>query len=299
MNTTKLTGLGVVTLLAMPVVAWGQDSDLATPATTATYSDAYLPKATDRPLHGAIRTRRTDAIAPGFRVSDVRYEDRAGLAPADIGERAPLQPKPIAAADVAPKASAASVILAPYAGKEITPGNPEEDATMDIIQSRNRQEAFAAEQANEPASSHAVGNSSTQKQGLLPFAILIVIAVVFIVARKPYRQTRMGLHLSRMTTVLQEIELTRLTMPIGAGGGIDSLPKNRQIKADEIIKNGLTYLSKFNKIEITDALVKNMQLAELRSMNARYNSIAKLLDILIDRSLAMNLDEWKVLRKIL
>lgn len=111
----------------------------------------YIGRVTGKPVRGVVRTRGTTAMAPGFRVSDVRYEDRAGLAPADIGERTPLRRKPVTAADVAPKASAASVTLAPYAGKEITPGNPEEDATMEVIQSRNRQEAFAAEQANEPA----------------------------------------------------------------------------------------------------------------------------------------------------
>lgn len=114
-------------------------------------NEAYVGRVTGKPVKGIVRTRGTTAMAPGFRVSDVRYEDRAGLAPADIGDRKPLGPKPITAQDVAPKVTAASIILAPNKGQEITPGSSTPDATMAIIQSRNAQEAFAAEEANKPS----------------------------------------------------------------------------------------------------------------------------------------------------
>lgn len=114
-------------------------------------NDAYVGRVTGKPVKGVVRTRGTTSMAPGFSVADVKYEDRAGLAPGDIGERKPLGPKPITAADVAPKPTAASVILGPSRGKEVTPGSDKQDATMSIIQSRNAQEAYAAEQANMPS----------------------------------------------------------------------------------------------------------------------------------------------------
>lgn len=384
MQSTNLRRLPIWLLIALPSFAWAQVKEQANSDETNASSDAYVGRVTGKPVKGVVRTRGTTTMAPGFSVADVKYEDRAGLAPGDIGEQRPLGPKPITAADVAPKPTAAAIILKGYEGREITPGSDKQDATMSNIQSRIAQEAYAAEQANKPSwldrveaavDQNWIGNqiirgldaeadrpdpawakkfsdnlfdmtamaqdedewamlTSPQaqateagykkaKQAMLErrkrietiyaddngalFALsafvidpikMVILFIIAMIFRNPYRKIRMGMHLARMTSVLERVERTRITMPIGAGGGIDSLPKSKQIIAVSALEKGISYLRNFEKSDVTDALIKNMQTAQKRELHIRYDSMTRLLELLIRENVAMDLKSWVKLRNV-
>ena len=44
-----------------------------------------------------------------------------------------------------------------------------------------------------------------------------------------FSQMALGNHLTKMTNWMEAIELTRHTRPIGAGGGVDSLPRDQRV----------------------------------------------------------------------
>ena len=126
--------------------------------------------------------------------------------------------------------------------------------------------------------------------GLFAFGIICVAGAIFL--RRPWRDLWLGIHLARMTTVLEEIERTRHTMPIGAGGGVDSLPLNRQKQAEGIFANGLVFMRRIPRHEVTAALTKNAILAAHLGRQERIEAISKLLDILIKHDVALNEEDF-------
>lgn len=125
--------------------------------------------------------------------------------------------------------------------------------------------------------------------GLGLFAVVVVGAIM---AWKISKQVRLGLHLTRMTNIFEEVEQTRRTMPIGAGGGFDSLPPKRQLQADQELQQGLQYLRQFPRHEITRELAKNARLAENIGRSERYAAIANLLEWLVEKDAALNVDDF-------
>lgn len=127
---------------------------------------------------------------------------------------------------------------------------------------------------------------------------IIILFIVAIIFRNPYRKVRMGIHLARMTSVLERVERTRITMPIGAGGGIDSLPKSQQIIAVSTLERGISYLKNFEKSDVTDGLIKNIQTAQIRELHTRHDGMKRLLELLIKENVAMDLISWAKLRNV-
>ena len=122
------------------------------PARWGKINRAYVARVTGKPVPGIVNTEYgTTAMAPGLSFDDLNPEDYQGVAPADIGAGGRVKRKPVTAEDLAPKPTAASVILGPLAGREITPGSQEADATMDRVQSNNNRTAYEADQANAPS----------------------------------------------------------------------------------------------------------------------------------------------------
>ncbi|MBA4747748.1 MAG: hypothetical protein H2056_03430 [Sphingopyxis sp.] len=117
---------------------------------------------------------------------------------------------------------------------------------------------------------------------------VIVLALGFVLLRGPVKQMRMGNHLTRMTNILEEVEATRHILPIGAGGGIDSLPLSRQVEAERIFQEGIAYLKSFPRHEVTKALAKNAVLAERMGRQIRYIAIGRLLDMLEQSGVALS-----------
>lgn len=109
----------------------------------------------------------------------------------------------------------------------------------------------------------------------------------------PAKQVRMGQHLTRMTNVFEEIERTRHTMQIGAGGGIDSLSPARQRAAEAIFESGVAHLKCFPRHEVTRELAKNAILAERMGRPLRVHAIHRLIDALVRMDVALDVEDFK------
>ena len=117
-------------------------------------------------------------------------------------------------------------------------------------------------------------------------------ALAYFFLRGPGKQIKMGSHLTRMTNIFEEIERTRHTMFIGAGGGIDSLPPARQRQAETIFEHGMAYLKTYARHEVTRELVKNALLAERMGRPMRAVAIERLAGHLTRNGVALELDEF-------
>lgn len=125
---------------------------------------------------------------------------------------------------------------------------------------------------------------------------LLVCAVVgvfgYFMLRGPAKQFKMGQHLTQMTNIFEEMELTRRTMFIGAGGGIDSLPPARQRQAESIFEQGIAYLGAYPRHEVTRELVKNALLAEQTGRPLRVGAIHRLLEFLVGEGVALDTENF-------
>jgi len=123
-------------------------------------------------------------------------------------------------------------------------------------------------------------------------AALAAVTFWLVAGRRLWREYRLGIHLTRMTNVFEQIELTRLRMPIGMGGGIDSLSSIEQSRAVRTLEQGVLYLRAFPRHEVTTALMRNATIANSLNRTMRLRGMDRLLDFLIGRDVAINFDEF-------
>ena len=121
---------------------------------------------------------------------------------------------------------------------------------------------------------------------LVVFAIISGSVVYF------WKRSEFGRHLTAMTNVFEQVETTRYTMHIGAGGGFDSLPKSQQIHAEAVLDRGLAFLKTKPRHEITRNLLLNSKLAASLDRPIRLDAISNLLVFLIREGVAMDLDTF-------
>jgi hypothetical protein len=107
-----------------------------------------------------------------------------------------------------------------------------------------------------------------------------------------FKQIALGGHLTKMTNWMEAIENTRHTMPIGAGGGLDSLPRDQQTRAVKDLEAGMAAAAKFPRHVITAELIKNRQVALQFGRQTRAHAIGNLLEHLISRDLALGADDF-------
>jgi hypothetical protein len=107
-----------------------------------------------------------------------------------------------------------------------------------------------------------------------------------------FKQISIGGHLTKMTNWMEAIEQTRQTMPIGAGGGIDSLPPSMQARAIRELSAGKVALAKRPRHVVTAELLKNREVALQFGRHGRASAITKLLEHLIDREIALGLEDF-------
>jgi hypothetical protein len=107
-----------------------------------------------------------------------------------------------------------------------------------------------------------------------------------------FKQIALGGHLTKMTNWMEAIEHTRRTMPIGAGGGIDSLPHDQQARAIRDLEAGMAALAKFPRHVITAELIKNRQVALQFGRQTRADAIANLLEHLIEQNVALGAEDF-------
>lgn len=124
----------------------------------------------------------------------------------------------------------------------------------------------------------------------LMFTGMIVIGTVLL--RGPIRQIRLGVHLTKMTSVMEKIELSRYTLPVGMGGGVDSLSVPEQYEANKIFDSGVSFLRKFPKHEVTKALIKNAIVADKLDRPIRYVAINNLIEKLVDGGVAISVEDF-------
>ncbi|WCP11787.1 hypothetical protein sphantq_00172 [Sphingobium sp. AntQ-1] len=124
----------------------------------------------------------------------------------------------------------------------------------------------------------------------LMFTGMIVIGTVLL--RGPIRQIRLGMHLTKMTSVMEKIELSRYTLPVGMGGGVDSLSVPEQYEANKIFDSGVSFLRKFPKHEVTKALIKNAIVADKLDRPIRYVAINNLIGNLVDGGVAISIEDF-------
>ena len=91
-----------------------------------------------------------------------------------------------------------------------------------------------------------------------------------------------------MTNIFEDMERTRHTMPIGAGGGIDSLPPARRREAETQFEQGMAYLRSFPRHEITRELLKNAILNQRLGRPLRVIAIDRLMGVLIGEGVALD-----------
>lgn len=107
-----------------------------------------------------------------------------------------------------------------------------------------------------------------------------------------FKQLALGGHLTKMTNWMEAIEHTRRTMPIGAGGGIDSLPRDQQARAIRELEAGMAALSKYPRHVITAELIKNRQVALQFGRHMRADAIGNLLEHLIAQNIALGAEDF-------
>lgn len=101
-----------------------------------------------------------------------------------------------------------------------------------------------------------------------------------------------GNAITNLTNVFEEIEATRSTSFIGAGGGFDSLPIHKQTKYSVKIPKWLSTLEKRPRHEVTLALVKNITLSVRNGRAQRSKAQEKLLDWLVEKGIALDADSF-------
>jgi hypothetical protein len=151
----------------------------------------------------------------------------------------------------------------------------------------------ANEAEQKELNSHTVLDTK-MKGGRTGFLVICagLCALGYFLFRGPAKQLKMGRHLTRMTNVFEEIERTRHTMYIGAGGGVDSLPPGRQRQANMVFEQGVSYLKTYPRHEVTRELVKNAVLAERMGKPFRVIAIGRLVEALTDMGVALEMDEF-------
>lgn len=106
----------------------------------------------------------------------------------------------------------------------------------------------------------------------------------------PLQQLRLGRHITRMTNWAEAIEATRSTRPIGAGGGLDSLPAHQQVQAYVEMKASRSILAKYPPYVVTAVLLRNQKLAMDMGRVLRADAIQRLWDSLISDGIATEID---------
>ena len=102
-----------------------------------------------------------------------------------------------------------------------------------------------------------------------------------------------GNTLTKLTNLFEEIERTKYTHFIGAGGGIDSLPISRQKELEKKLPNWMATISARPRDVVTRELLKNIKISQKFNRTERIKAQAKLLEKLIEQGIALDLETFK------
>lgn len=102
----------------------------------------------------------------------------------------------------------------------------------------------------------------------------------------------LGFALTGLTNVHEELLMSKRNGFIGAGGGVDSLPRSRQVEIQQKYPKWLSRLKSHPRHKVTRELLKNIRVAEAIGSGARVEAIGELLKVLIDEGYALDLDTF-------
>ncbi|WP_456310159.1 hypothetical protein [Serratia proteamaculans] len=106
-------------------------------------------------------------------------------------------------------------------------------------------------------------------------------------------QIALGNALTKLTNVFEELQHSKKVMPVGAGGGIDSLPIRRQQEIINKMPKWLDTLRKHPRHVVTRELIKNMLISEKLGEVGRIEIQFTLLEYLVENDVAISDDEFK------
>ncbi len=101
-----------------------------------------------------------------------------------------------------------------------------------------------------------------------------------------------GNALTKLTNLFEEIERTKYTHFIGAGGGIDSLPISRQKELEHKLPKWIATISSRPQDEVTRELLKNIKLSQNFNRIERMKAQANLLQRLVDQGIALDVNDF-------
>lgn len=101
-----------------------------------------------------------------------------------------------------------------------------------------------------------------------------------------------GNALTELTNLFEEIERTKQTHFIGAGGGIDSLPIPRQRELEKKLPKWVATVSKHPQEIVTRELLKNINLSKKFGRHDRIKAQAKLMQHLVNQGIAKDVNEF-------
>ena len=99
-----------------------------------------------------------------------------------------------------------------------------------------------------------------------------------------------GNALTKLTNLFEEIERTKRTHFIGAGGGIDPLPISRQRELEQKLPKWMATISSRSQDEVTRELLKNIKLSQNFNRTERIKAQVNLLQRLVDNGIALDVD---------
>ncbi len=105
-------------------------------------------------------------------------------------------------------------------------------------------------------------------------------------------QIALGNALTKLTNVFEELEHSKKVMPVGAGGGIDSLPIRRQQEILVKMPKWLDTLRKHPRHSVTRELIKNMIINEKIGAVSRIEAQFILLEFLVKNDVAISENEF-------
>lgn len=127
----------------------------------------------------------------------------------------------------------------------------------------------------------------------MTYTIIVLIAFLAWVSFGPIgRQLRFGNHITKLTNIFEALEMSRRTMFIGAGGGLDSLPEQQGLIAAAQIETSLKFLKTQPRHEVTVVVLKNLRLADKMGRTLRAEAIGALLRFLIESDVALDLEKF-------
>lgn len=121
----------------------------------------------------------------------------------------------------------------------------------------------------------------------------LLLVAVGIILKPVFKQINFGKRLTKMTSIIEEIEAQAALVAVQQGTKFDELPPYQAAYAKVMIRREIGALQRIPRHVVTRELLKNALLVERMGLYTRLSAINRLLDILIDEGVAMPMDEFR------